>query len=57
MLGTTTANEPMTVTRCGWRLLMYSDKADQPAEGYKAYWCDSPQAMLQKLALHTGSGG
>ena len=38
-------------------LLMYSDKADQPAEGYKAYWCDSPQAMLQKLALHTGSGG
>jgi len=30
-------------------LLMYSDKADRPPEGYKAYWCDSPLAMLQKL--------
>lgn len=28
-------------------LLMYADKADQPAEGYKAYWRDTPRAMLQ----------
>jgi hypothetical protein len=31
-------------------LLMYADKADEPPQGYRAYWCDSPQAMLQKLA-------
>jgi hypothetical protein len=30
-------------------LLMYSDSADRPPEGYQAYWCDSPQAMLQAL--------
>lgn len=30
-------------------LLMYADTANRPAEGYKAFWCDSPQAMLQAI--------
>ena len=34
-------------------LMMYADKADLPSEGYKAYWCDTPQAMLGSLARQT----
>jgi len=36
---------------------MYTDKADLPSEGYNAYWCDTPQAMLQRLAQQTGADG
>ena len=32
-------------------LLMYHDGPEHPAEGYASYWCNSPQAMLQKLSL------
>ena len=31
-------------------LLMVHDGPEQPAQGYASYWCDSPQAILQKLA-------
>ncbi len=31
-------------------LLMYHDGPERPAQGYEAYWCDSPQAMVQAVA-------
>jgi hypothetical protein len=30
-------------------LTMYHDGPERPASGYAPYWCDSPQAMLQRL--------
>lgn len=31
-------------------LLMYADTAVPPPEGYRAYWCDSPRAMLGRIS-------